>query len=195
METQNLEIAGKADKENLSRTIRKLQEKAERLERELKELKESLAGCIAAVNAAAADAATAPAETVESVGLEAKEKEAAAAADQAPSEAPSATDSLLKELSCIDDLSLARGLSRVNRDKKVYVNLLRQFCQDVDKDIKILASAAQRRDLDGYFMQAQALNSVFENIGNQFLTDWAADLEQAASEGDVKKCRKQTRPF
>jgi HPt (histidine-containing phosphotransfer) domain-containing protein len=200
MEAENLKIIYKADKagkQGLLRTIRELQRKTGRLEKELQELKESLAVCLAAVGFAAKDATAVDVAAAGSGGLEEEEKGAAAAAVQAqtPSDKLPAMDSLLKELGCIDDLSLSRGLARANRDKKVYVNLLRQFCQNADKDVKILTSAAQRSDWDGYLMQAQTLKGIFENVGNQFLADWAADLEQAAGKGDVKKCRRQTRPF
>ena len=102
---------------------------------------------------------------------------------------------MLEELVKIKDLSVADGLSRVKGDKKLYKDILWQFCHSASMDVSALrkfVSSGQWRD---YTIKIHGLKTVFANIGNQFLSDWAYSLEQAALRGDIDKCINDTNNF
>ncbi|MDR1532735.1 MAG: response regulator [Clostridiales bacterium] len=102
---------------------------------------------------------------------------------------------LITKLSDIADLSVTTGLSRVDNDKAVYIKILRQFCQWLDKDLTALRSFSADGDWKQYAVRIHAVKSVFANIGNQFMADWALELEKAAAGGDTDKCLRQTKNF
>jgi HPt (histidine-containing phosphotransfer) domain-containing protein len=188
MDAKNLSISDEPDLKILLQLVHELQERTERMERELRELKEARAVAAEAANIASPEPA----------GAEKHENEQHAAKGQTgqthPDESP-AMDLLLRELGHINDLSLVHGFAKANRDKQLYLDRLRQFCQEAETYIETLNDAIQRLDWDSFFAEVQVLKKIFDDLGNQFLTDWAADLEHTFKEGKVGKCRKQTRPF
>jgi len=102
---------------------------------------------------------------------------------------------LLQELTKIKDISITSGLSRIGNDRKLYINILRQFCKDVDDDVNILKEYAQSSLWKPYAIRVHAIKSVLATVGNQFLSDWASRLEKAAMRGDTKKCMKENNNF
>jgi CheY-like chemotaxis protein len=104
-------------------------------------------------------------------------------------------DELLARLACIDDLNVAEGLTRVDRNEDVYISILRQFCKGLDKDIEAVRAFAVKKDWKGYSIRVHALKGVFANLGNQFLSDWALVLEKASAGGETGRCERETKYF
>jgi signal transduction histidine kinase/CheY-like chemotaxis protein/HPt (histidine-containing phosphotransfer) domain-containing protein len=101
-------------------------------------------------------------------------------------------EELLRELHKITDMDLAAGLSHVGRSKPVFIQILRQFCVELDgylDEIKIFRDA---EDWKEYGIKLHAMKGVFANIGVSSLSLWAGRLEAAAKTGDYEKCVQQT---
>ncbi|GHU37025.1 hypothetical protein AGMMS50256_34420 [Betaproteobacteria bacterium] len=95
----------------------------------------------------------------------------------------------------VTDLSISKGIGHVNGNKSVYVNILSQFCNGLDKDIYDIREFMKEKNREDYFIRLHALTGVLANIGNDFLSDWAAELATASKTGDIKKCMDQTEKF
>ena len=93
------------------------------------------------------------------------------------------------------ELSIVSGLKSVGGDKKLYIEILTQFFQWIDNDMRLLAESVQYKRWNDYAVRMHALKTVFANIGNQLMSGWATSLEKAAKEGDIKKCVKETEFF
>ena len=102
---------------------------------------------------------------------------------------------LLEELVKIKDLSVTDGLSRVNGDKELYLNVLWQFCKSAEDNEKALKRFAKKGMWNDYAVRIHGLKTVFANIGNQFMSDWAFSLEDAIILGDTNKCLNETNYF
>ena len=105
------------------------------------------------------------------------------------------SDRMLEELIKISDLSVTDGLSHVNGNKKLYIDVLWQFCMNAEKEINALRLYAKKGHWRDYAVKIHGLKTVFANIGNQFMSDWASSLEIAAIRGNVDKCKNETNYF
>ena len=105
------------------------------------------------------------------------------------------SDKLMEELMEINDLSITEGLTRVNGNKKLYIDLLWQFCNGAKNDTEMLNRFVKNGLWKDYIIRVHGLKTVFANIGNLFMSDWAYELENAASRGDILKCIKETSHF
>ena len=101
----------------------------------------------------------------------------------------------LQQLTKIEDLSITSGLSWVGGDKRLYLNVIRQFCNSIDKDVNLLKSFVHDEKWAGYAIRVHAIKSILATIGNQFLADWALRLEEASTNGDTAKCIKENDNF
>jgi PAS domain S-box-containing protein len=104
-------------------------------------------------------------------------------------------DRLFKQLGKISDLNITRGLSRVDNDRAVYVEILRQFCKGVDRDVDAVRTFMADENWKEYMIKVHAIKSVFANLGCQELSDWAYRLEKASAAGDREKCVNETEHF
>ncbi|MCL1875416.1 MAG: ATP-binding protein [Synergistaceae bacterium] len=102
---------------------------------------------------------------------------------------------MLEELVKIKDLNVADGLSRIKGDKKLYRSILWQFCNSAGMDVSALKKYVGSGQWRDYTIKIHGLKTVFANIGNQFMSDWALSLEQAAIRGDIDKCINDTNNF
>jgi HPt (histidine-containing phosphotransfer) domain-containing protein len=107
----------------------------------------------------------------------------------------SRADEILSRLAQIDDLSITKGLSGVGGDKEVYISIMRQFCKTLDKDIAAILSFESEENWKDYGIRLHAMKSVFANLGNPTLSDWALRLEMAATNQDIPKCLEETNAF
>jgi PAS domain S-box-containing protein len=106
------------------------------------------------------------------------------------------TDEMLAQLEKIEDLSVTDGLARVDGNKSVYIDIIRQFCKGLDKDIDAIRSCLSAQNWKQYSIRLHAVKNVFANLGNRILSDWAFALETASTgEKDVHKCLRQTDDF
>ena len=106
-----------------------------------------------------------------------------------------ALNKVLGELGKIQDLSVVDGLARVGGDRKLYIDILRLFCNRANDDISALKKFAKDSQWKDYTIRIHALKTVFANVGNQFMSDWAFTLEDAAARGDTAKCANETIPY
>ena len=113
----------------------------------------------------------------------------------APPQDDVSINELLQKLTKIDDLSIISGITRVGGDKKLYLDILRKFSQNVPADVKALKDFATDDKWKDYTIRVHALKSVFATIGNKNLSDWAFRLAEAAAQGDRSKCINETRSF
>jgi CheY-like chemotaxis protein/HPt (histidine-containing phosphotransfer) domain-containing protein len=105
------------------------------------------------------------------------------------------SDKLLEELIKIEDLRVRDGLAHVDGDKKLYIDILWQFCMNAEKEEISLKTYAKKGYWRDYAVRIHGLKTVFANIGNQFLSNWARSLEDAAVRGNVDKCISETGYF
>jgi HPt (histidine-containing phosphotransfer) domain-containing protein len=105
------------------------------------------------------------------------------------------SDKMLEELIRISDLSVSDGLSHVDGNKKLYFDVLWQFCINAEKEINALRLYTKKGHWRDYAVRIHGLKTVFANIGNQFMSDWAHSLEIAAIRGNVDKCKNETNYF
>jgi len=101
----------------------------------------------------------------------------------------------LTELRKIEDLSITSGLARVEGDRRLYVEILRRFCQGAEEDVRVLKKCAKDGLWRTYAVRIHAIKSVLATVGNRFLSDWARSLEDAAAHGDTRKCTKENGNF
>ena len=101
----------------------------------------------------------------------------------------------LEELIKIEDLNVMKGLTRVGGNKKLYKELLWQFCNSADNNMNSLQKNAKNGHWKDYAITIHGLKTVFANIGNQSMSDWAASLEVATMTGDTLKCARETSFF
>ena len=93
------------------------------------------------------------------------------------------------------ELSIVRGLKSVGGDKKLYIEILTQFCNWIENDMRLVTEAVIHKRWKDYAIRMHALKTVFANIGDQLMSDWAYSLEKAAAEGNTEKCVKETEHF
>ena len=112
-----------------------------------------------------------------------------------PSLDESELNQLLQELTKIEDLSITSGLSRVGGDKKLYIDVLRQFSQGTEEDIEMLNRCVKDNLWKAYGIRVHAVKSVLATVGNKFLADWALRLEEAATQDNTDMCVKENHNF
>jgi signal transduction histidine kinase/DNA-binding NarL/FixJ family response regulator/HPt (histidine-containing phosphotransfer) domain-containing protein len=108
---------------------------------------------------------------------------------------PAARAELFRKLLFVKDLVVKTGLARVNNDRDLYIEILRQFCKGAEGDAKEIWETASQADWKAFEIKAHALKSVFANLGDQWLSDWARDLETAARANRTKRCQNEASAF
>ena len=93
------------------------------------------------------------------------------------------------------ELSIVKGLKVAGGDKKLYIEVLAHFCDWIQNDMRLINEAIQHKRWKDFTIRIHALKTVFANIGDTLMSDWAASLEQAAFEGNYEKCVKETEYF
>jgi CheY-like chemotaxis protein len=104
------------------------------------------------------------------------------------------TERIFRDLRSIHDLDLKGGVSRVG-SADVYINILRQFCNNVGQYNLDIAAAISTGDWKAYYINMHALKTVLANIGNSRLSAWAFSLEKASKNGDIDTCKAQSEGF
>ncbi|GHU49893.1 hypothetical protein FACS1894127_4190 [Clostridia bacterium] len=104
------------------------------------------------------------------------------------------TEQILRDLAPVHDLDLSGGVSRVG-SADVYINILRQFCKNVDQYHQEISTSLNTGDWKGYYIKMHALKTVLANIGNSRLSAWAFSLEKASKNGDYDICKAQSEGF
>ena len=97
-------------------------------------------------------------------------------------------DKMLGGLSKIDHLSVIKGLSQLDGDTQLYIDVIWQFCLNAEEDAADVVRFAKEGRWSDFTVKVHALRTVFANIGNQYMSDWARNLENAAIQGEVDKC-------
>jgi CheY-like chemotaxis protein len=104
-------------------------------------------------------------------------------------------DKVLSQLGAISELSVASGLSHVDGNKSLYVDILSQFCKGLEGDMSYINTLRTDKNWKDYCIQLHAMKGVLAGIGNRFLADQAFELEKASRDGDITKCMEQTGAF
>ncbi|GHV31266.1 hypothetical protein FACS1894167_13370 [Synergistales bacterium] len=120
--------------------------------------------------------------------------DADSAADTPEAEDDARTKTLLAELAEIEGLSVSTGLAR-SGGKDVYIDILRQFCKCLDRDISAVNSFMDAENWKDYSIRLHSLKSTFASMGQQSISDRALSLEKASANLDIEKCRNETVSF
>ena len=80
-------------------------------------------------------------------------------------------------------LEVAEALARLGVDPASYVDLLRRFGPQAERDLEVLAAAVSARDAEGTRRLAHALAGAAANLGAARLQRAARALERAAASG------------
>jgi signal transduction histidine kinase/response regulator of citrate/malate metabolism/ABC-type amino acid transport substrate-binding protein len=101
-------------------------------------------------------------------------------------------EDLFKELGKITDLDMEAGLSHMADNRTVYIQILRQFCKELDRYLDDINTFLAAENWKEYTIKIHAMKGVFANMGVSSLAKWAYDLEFASKNNDYEKCVKQT---
>jgi signal transduction histidine kinase/DNA-binding NarL/FixJ family response regulator len=104
------------------------------------------------------------------------------------------SDGLLSELSHVHNLNVSAGISRVG-SADVFVNILKQFCNQIGEYEKNIHAAYYNGAWKVYFTYMHSLKTVLANIGDSFMSGWASSLEKASADGNIEMCSDQTGLF
>jgi CheY-like chemotaxis protein len=107
---------------------------------------------------------------------------------------PAYPDQLLP-LMAIRDLDVRTGVRRSSGNPAVYLNILCQFCRDLDRDVADISAFMANAAWQDYSVRLHALKNTFANFGNQRLSALALRLEQASTAGDTHTCLTRTQEF
>jgi hypothetical protein len=103
---------------------------------------------------------------------------------------------LLAELAdTFPELNIKAGLSHAERNKGVYFNTLRRFCEEYDGHIREIVRFTAEENWRDYSVRLQLLKNIFADMGNETLSMWARKLELASGRHDSVICKEETEPF
>jgi CheY-like chemotaxis protein/HPt (histidine-containing phosphotransfer) domain-containing protein len=102
--------------------------------------------------------------------------------------------SWIEELQYIEGLDIDDALSHVGNMEN-YLEVLKQFCSEIDGYIDGIRSALEAVDWPAYALRVHSVKGAFATIGIKPIADWAKMLELAAKEGNMVLCKEQTSEF
>jgi signal transduction histidine kinase/DNA-binding NarL/FixJ family response regulator len=101
-----------------------------------------------------------------------------AATEQAPG--PPEREKLIRELASVECVDIAKGLAYSGGDKEMYIQVLRQFCDEMPDAVETVRSSLASRDWGRYAIRVHGLKSVLANIGAEGRAQAAHRLEMAS---------------
>ena len=96
-------------------------------------------------------------------------------------------DELVRKLASVPDLDVERGLSHTQRNKSLYLKLVRRYRDDYQAEIDKLQAFMQASDAEGARRWAHSLKAVTATIGALDLSSSASELERAFEESERPK--------
>lgn len=84
----------------------------------------------------------------------------------------------------IEGLNTQQALAMLGSEK-LYMQILRDYFQAIDKRADIITQALERQDIKAYTIEVHSLKSTSKQIGADALSELAASLEKAGNEHDL----------
>lgn len=91
----------------------------------------------------------------------------------------------------IDGLNTRQAISMLGSEK-LYMQVLRDYFQSIDKRAEIITQALEREDIKAYTIEVHSLKSTSKQIGADELSGLAARLEKAGNEQDLELINSKT---
>lgn len=91
----------------------------------------------------------------------------------------------------IEGLNTKHAISMLGREK-LYMQVLKDYFQAVDKRARIIMQAVENGDIRSYTIEVHSLKSTSRQIGADHLPDLAARLEKAGNDNDAEFIRADT---
>ena len=85
----------------------------------------------------------------------------------------------------IEGLNTRQALAMLGSEK-LYMQILRDFYQSIDKRIEMITRALDQQDIKAYTIEVHSLKSVSKQIGADGLSQFVARLEKAGNEHDTE---------
>jgi HPt (histidine-containing phosphotransfer) domain-containing protein len=101
----------------------------------------------------------------------------------------------LLALFAIPELDVNEGLTHVGGNIPVYIDILRQFCTDLEGILKKIHRALAEENWQDYAIHLHGMKGVFANIGAESLRARAYELELAGKNREAAVCRGETDAF
>ncbi|GMO53307.1 MAG: hypothetical protein Ta2G_11190 [Termitinemataceae bacterium] len=95
----------------------------------------------------------------------------------------------------LDLLDIDAALAHCGGRRKAYVTILRQFCIEIDKDIKSIKKFLSKDNTNDYCIKVHSMKSSLANIGSINLSERAKSLEDASRRKDMAYCIARTEGF
>jgi signal transduction histidine kinase/DNA-binding NarL/FixJ family response regulator len=104
-------------------------------------------------------------------------------------------EKLMRELESVECIDTAKGLVYSGGDKEMYLQVLRQFCDEIPETAGVIRSLAASRSWDEYSIRVHGMKSVLANIGAEARAERANKLEMASKSRDEPTCLIETGPL
>jgi CheY-like chemotaxis protein/HPt (histidine-containing phosphotransfer) domain-containing protein len=92
----------------------------------------------------------------------------------------------------IPELDVNAGLSNTGGSIPVYIEILRQYCSQLDVFLSEIRSALKSENWKDYSIRLHSMKGMFANIGMESLREWAYKLELASKNNELDICRAET---
>jgi HPt (histidine-containing phosphotransfer) domain-containing protein len=106
-----------------------------------------------------------------------------------------AQENLMKELKSVMCIDTAKGLVYSGGDKEMYIQVLRQFCDEIPDTVGIIKSLMAARNWEEYSIRMHGMKSVLANVGAEARAEMAYKLEMASKSRDEITCLTETGPL
>jgi signal transduction histidine kinase/CheY-like chemotaxis protein/HPt (histidine-containing phosphotransfer) domain-containing protein len=104
-------------------------------------------------------------------------------------------EALMKELASVDCIDTAKGLLYSGGDEEMYIQVLRQFCDEISDAADVIRSLMESRNWEEYSIRVHGIKSVMTNIGAADRAEMAYKLEMASKSRDEAACLAGTGPL
>jgi signal transduction histidine kinase/CheY-like chemotaxis protein/HPt (histidine-containing phosphotransfer) domain-containing protein len=104
-------------------------------------------------------------------------------------------EKLMKELKSVECIDMTKGLVYSGGDKEMYLQVLRQFCDEIPDAVDTIRSLLASRNWDEYSIRVHGIKSVLANVGAEARSAVAFKLEMASKSRDEFTCLTETGPL
>jgi signal transduction histidine kinase/DNA-binding NarL/FixJ family response regulator/HPt (histidine-containing phosphotransfer) domain-containing protein len=102
---------------------------------------------------------------------------------------------LMEELASMDCINAAKGLVYSGGDEEMYIQVLRQFCDEIPVTVAAIRSLMESRNWEEYSIRVHGIKSVLASIGAEGRANIAYKLEMASKSQDRTACLTETVPL
>ncbi|MDR1622491.1 MAG: response regulator [Synergistaceae bacterium] len=104
-------------------------------------------------------------------------------------------EKLMKELKSVTCIDTSKGIVYSGGDKEMYIQVLRQFCDEIPEIVATIKSLMASRNWDEYAIRVHGMKSVLANVGAEARAEMAYKLEMASKSNDESTCLTETAPL